>query len=199
MTVSCSKASPARLFFAAAGFVLISLCLPVQLQGQQRPTEMDTLYVQAVSRTNPNLPASTRSIQLLTAEEISSLPVRTISEALEWATGVEVLSRSPAQSDLSIRGASFEQVVVLVNGVRMSDPQTGHFDLDLVVPLESVERVEVLRGAASALYGSDAMGGVVNIVTRAGKQPLAGSVQGGSWGTVRVSAQGGIDAGESGA
>ena len=146
MTVSCSKASPARLFFAAAGFVLISLCLPVQLAGQQRPTEMDTLRVQAVSRTNPNLPASTRSIQLLTAEEISSLPVRTISEALEWATGVEVLSRSPAQSDLSIRGASFEQVVVLVNGVRMSDPQTGHFDLDLAVPLESVERVEVLRG-----------------------------------------------------
>jgi iron complex outermembrane receptor protein len=148
--------------------------------------------VQVASRIDAKLPASTRSIQLLSAEEISSLPVRTISEMLEWATGVDVLSRSPAQSDLSIRGAGFEQVVVLVNGIRMSDPQTGHFDLDLVVPLETVERVEVLRGAASALYGSDAMGGVVNVVTRSGNQPLAGGVQGGSWGTVRVSARGGI-------
>jgi iron complex outermembrane receptor protein len=152
---------------------------------------LDTLYVQAVSRIDPNLPASTRSIQLLDAEEIRSLPVRTISEMLEWATGVEVLNRSPTQSDLSIRGAGFEQVVVLVNGVRMSDPQTGHFDLDLSVPLESVERVEVIRGAASALYGADAMGGVVNVVTRSDPAPFAGSVQGGSWNTVRVSAAGG--------
>jgi iron complex outermembrane receptor protein len=119
--------------------------------------------------------------------------VRTISEVLDWATGVDVLSRSPAQSDLSIRGAGFEQVVVLVNGIRMSDPQTGHFDLDLVVPLDAVERVEVLRGAASALYGADAMGGVVNVVTRHGNAPLTGSVEGGSWNTVRVSASGGID------
>ena len=71
-------------------------------------------------------------------------------------------------ADLSIRGSTFEQVLVLVDGVRMSDPQTGHFDLDLAVPLERVERIEILRGPASAVYGADALGGVVNVVTRDG-------------------------------
>ena len=100
-------------------------------------------------------------------------------------------SRSPAQSDLGIRGSSFEQVVVLVNGVRMSDPQTGHFDLDLAVPLDRVARVEVLRGPASALYGADAVGGVVNIVTREDDAGWVGRLEGGSWGTAKVSGGGG--------
>ncbi|MFC1640078.1 TonB-dependent receptor plug domain-containing protein [Gemmatimonadota bacterium] len=195
MTDSFANANPARLFSAAAGFALMVVGLPTLLTGQQRPTELDTLRVEVVSRIDPNLPASTRSLQLISSDEIASLPVRTISELLEWAIGVDVLSRSPAQSDLSIRGAGFEQVVVLVNGIRMSDPQTGHFDLDLVVPLEMVERVEVLRGAASALYGADAMGGVVNVVTRHGEEPLSGGVQGGSWNTLHLSARGGIDRG----
>jgi len=193
VTNSLAAAETERFSTAAAACILMVVCCPVVLDGQQRVTELDTLRVEVASRIDPNLPASTRSIQLLSSEEIASLPVRTISELLEWATGVDVLSRSPAQSDLSIRGAGFEQVVVLVNGIRMSDPQTGHFDLDLVVPLEAVERVEVLRGAASALYGADAMGGVVNVVTRHGKEPLTGGVQGGSWNTMRVSASGGID------
>ena len=191
-------AAPGRSAVAAAASFVLLCCCPVALSGQQPPTKLDTLRVEVVSRIDPNLPATTRSIQLLSSEEIASLPVRTISELLEWATGVDVLSRSPAQSDLSIRGAGFEQVVVLVNGIRMSDPQTGHFDLDLVVPLEMVERVEVLRGAASALHGADAMGGVVNVVTRRSEEPLSGGVQGGSWNTVRVSARGGIDRGDTG-
>jgi vitamin B12 transporter len=193
-----TAAGPIRFLGPAVVFLWVSVFGPSPLGGQQPPTKLDTLLVEVVSRIDPKLPASTRSIQLLSSEEISSLPVRTISELLEWATGVDVLSRSPAQSDLSIRGAGFEQVVVLVNGVRMSDPQTGHFDLDLVVPLEAVERVEVLRGAASALYGADAMGGVVNVVTRRGKEPWGGGVQGGSWGTVRVSARGAVGAEEAG-
>ena len=168
------------------------------LEAQEQLTELDTLRVQVVSRVDANVPASTRTVQLLSAAEITALPVRTVSELLEWATGVDVLSRSPAQGDLSIRGAAFEQVVVMVNGVRMSDPQTGHFDLDLAVPLEMVERVEVLRGAASALYGADAMGGVVNVVTRSGETPFSGSVQGGSWGTARVSVRGGVSVGGDG-
>lgn len=163
---------------------------------QERPVRLDTLRVEVGSRVSSRLPALTRSLQLLTRDEIAALPVRTVSELLEWATGVEVLSRSPAQSDLSIRGAGFEQVLVLVNGVRMSDPQTGHFDLNLAVPLSQVERVEVLRGPASALYGADAVGGVVNIVTRQGGSPFQATMEGGSWGTGRLSLGGGVGTAE---
>jgi iron complex outermembrane receptor protein len=154
---------------------------------------LDTLQVQVGSRVSRVLPVLTRSVQLLGREEIDALPVRTVSGLLEWATSVDVQSRSPAQSDLSIRGAGFEQVVVLVNGVRMSDPQTGHFDLDLAVPLDQVERLEILRGPASALYGADAVGGVVNIVTRGSGEKWRGLLEGGSWGTARISGGGGFE------
>ncbi|MGM0668652.1 MAG: TonB-dependent receptor, partial [Gemmatimonadota bacterium] len=163
------------------------------LRAQERPIPLDTLQVQVGSRASSRLPALTRSVQILDKGEIRALPVRTVSGLLEWATGVEVQSRSPAQSDLSIRGAGFEQVVVLVNGVRMSDPQTGHFDLNLTVPLDQVERIEILRGPASALYGADAVGGVVNVVTREGSSPWQGRVETGSWGSARISGSGGME------
>lgn len=69
------------------------------------------------------------------------------------------------QADLSIRGATFGQTLVLLNGMRMDDVQTGHFNLDLPVPIEMLSGLEVLKGAGSALYGSDAIGGVVNART----------------------------------
>ena len=165
---------------------------PPVLHAQERPIPLDTLLVQAGSRVSPHLPILTRSVQVIRRAEISALPARTVSEVLEWATGVEVMARSPAQSDLSIRGAGFEQVVVLVDGVRMSDPQTGHFDLDLTVPLDQIERVEILRGPASAMYGADAMGGVVNVVTRGGESPWQGRLEGGSWGSAGVSGSGAV-------
>jgi vitamin B12 transporter len=163
------------------------------LSPQELPIPLDTLEVQVGSRVSSRLPVLTRSVQVLGREEIDLLPVRTIAGLLEWATGVEILARSAAQSDLSLRGAGFEQVLVLVDGVRMSDPQTGHHDLNLVVPLDRVERVEILRGPASALHGADAVGGVVNVVTKQGGEGPRGRVEGGSWGTGRMSASAGLE------
>ncbi len=189
------RKSRGRPFLGAVPFwfvllPIIGLASPQAVKGQVNPVLLDTLRVQVTSRASPGLPVLTRSVQILGPMEIQALPVRTISGLLEWATSVEVHARSPAQSDLGIRGAGFEQVVVLVNGVRMSDPQTGHFDLDLAVPLDQVDRVEILRGPASALYGADAVGGVVNIVTRDGGGGWQGRVEGGSWGSARASGSG---------
>ena len=200
---------PAEGYQRSVGRVLLMgslVLLPLSVSGQEDPIRgrasqedpvlLDTLQVQVGSRASPGLPRLTRSISLLTRDDIQRLPVRDLAGLLEWTQGIEVEKRSPAQSDLSIRGSGFEQVVVLVNGVRMSDPQTGHFDLDLAVPLDQVERVEVLRGPASALYGADAMGGVVNIVTREGEGEWLGRVEGGSWGTSRLSLRKGMEWGE---
>lgn len=184
--------APKHRMISAALALFCGVCSPRELAAQGNPVQLDTLQVQVESRVSRGLPVRTRSVQLLRREEIQRLPVRTISGLLAWATGVEIQSRSPAQNDLGIRGSGFEQVVVLVDGVRMSDPQTGHFDLDLAVPLDQVERVEILRGPASALYGADAMGGVVNVVTRSGGEQWQARMEGGSWGTARASAGGSV-------
>lgn len=147
------------LFFLRPGF-------PAAASGQEVQFHLDTLHVAVASRADGGAPA--RAVEILTADDLRALPIRTVSEALLWMLGADLDVRSPAQADVSIRGASFEQVVVLVDGVRMSDPQSGHFDLDLAVPLETVRRVEVLRGPGSFLYGADAVGGVINIVTDSG-------------------------------
>jgi iron complex outermembrane receptor protein len=104
---------------------------------------------------------------------VRSLPARsqalllyTISDLLKLDPSLDLQERGAngVQADLSIRGASYGQTLVLLNGRRLNDPQTGHHSLDLPVPLESVERVEVMRGAGSSIYGSDAIGGVVNLI-----------------------------------
>jgi len=80
---------------------------------------------------------------------------------------LDLHQRAPGgvQGDLSIRGGSFDQTLVLVNGLRVNDPQTGHHNLDISLPMEMLSQVEVLRGAGSTLYGSDAVGGVINFIT----------------------------------
>jgi vitamin B12 transporter len=141
------------------------------------------LEVSAASR----LPGGgvTRAAEVLDQARLQTLAVSTISEALRWGLGVDLQARSPAQADVSLRGGSFEQVLVLVDGIPVSDAQTGHFDLDLSVPLDLVERIEIVRGQGSSLYGTDAVGGVINVVTRtSGGARAHARLEGGSFGSV---------------
>jgi iron complex outermembrane receptor protein len=80
---------------------------------------------------------------------------------------VDLRERAPGgvQADLSIRGSTFGQTLVLIDGLRVNDAQTGHHNLDLPIPLDSIARIEVLHGAGSTFYGADAMGGAVNFIT----------------------------------
>lgn len=158
--------------------------------------ELSGVRVDVASRTGSDRGSVARSVEVITREEIRRSPASSVADLLRWATGVEARSRSAAQSDLAIRGSSFEQVVVLVDGVRVNDPQTGHFNLDLAVPLESIERIEIVRGPASSLYGPDAFGGVVNVVTREpGPSGLeTARAEGGSWGQAGAAAVGGVHA-----
>ncbi len=101
-------------------------------------------------------------------EEIAKAPVDNVQDLLEYALGVDLQSRGPhgIQADVSIRGCSFEQTLVLVDGVKMSDPQTGHHLLNIPLALPDIERIEILKGHGSRLYGPNAFGGVINIITR---------------------------------
>jgi iron complex outermembrane recepter protein len=88
-------------------------------------------------------------------------------DMLRLDPSLDLRERAPngVQTDISIRGGNFGQTLVLLNGIRVNDPQTGHHDLDLPIPADGMARVEVLRGSGSTLYGSDAVGGVINVIT----------------------------------
>jgi iron complex outermembrane receptor protein len=107
-----------------------------------------------------------RSVVSLPARE-QALLLNGITDLLQLDPSLDLRQRAPGgvQADLSIRGSTFGQTLVLLNGLRLNDPQSGHHDMDIPVPLEAVTRVETLRGSGSSLYGSDAVGGVVNIIT----------------------------------
>jgi iron complex outermembrane recepter protein len=109
-----------------------------------------------------------RSIDVVSREEIAQLPIANTNDILRLFSSVEVRARGPygVQADFSIRGAGFGQALVMVDGVRLNDAQSGHHNADIPVPLEAIERIEVLRGAGSSLHGADAFGGTINIITR---------------------------------
>ena len=107
-----------------------------------------------------------RAIRVLPVRS-QSLVLNTLVDLLKLDPSLDLAERAPdgVQGDLSIRGAGFNKTLVLLNGMRLSDPQSGHHNMDIPVPLESVDRVEVMRGSGSTLYGADAVGGVINIIT----------------------------------
>ncbi len=132
---------------------------------------------------------SARSIQLLTKEDISQLPANQIAEILTYLPGLDVRQRGPqgVQADLSIRGGSFDQSLVLINGIKLSDPQTGHHLLNLVLQPEQIERIEVLKGPGTRIYGPNAFSGAVNIITRVPEnKQLSGTLSLGEYGLKRA-------------
>ena len=108
-----------------------------------------------------------RNISVLTAEEIKQLPVKSVNELLTYVAGVDMRQRGPwgAQADVTIDGSTFDQVLVLINGVKISDPQTGHNMMNLSLPIGAIDHIEVLRGPAARVYGVNALAGAINIVT----------------------------------
>jgi vitamin B12 transporter len=153
---------------AAAAFFLAGPARaqePAPEEGPQKGLSSQILVSSRLDEADP-----TATVRVVTREEIESLPVRSVPELLSALPGLDVRRRGPEgmQADVGIRGSDFNGTLVLVDGMPVNDPQSNHLSMDLDVPLDGVERVEVLYGGASALYGSEAVGGVVNIVTRGG-------------------------------
>jgi vitamin B12 transporter len=178
--------------------VVASLVVHTREASAQRPAQsLDTVHVRVTSRTGVATQGD-RSVTVITREEIAATPARTLAELLAPRLGIDILTRSAASADIAVRGTNIEGTVILVDGVRVRDQQTGHFDLDLAVPLGAIERIEILRGTSSALYGADAVGGAINIVTRAAEDGARGrsasvAASGGSFGTATFAATGAMD------
>jgi iron complex outermembrane receptor protein len=109
-----------------------------------------------------------RNIIVITADEIKNAPSTNISDLLNYFAGVDVRQRGPngVQADAGIRGGTFEQVLILLNGIKISDPQTGHHSLNLPVDIQNIERIEILKGPGARIFGQNAFTGAINIITK---------------------------------
>ncbi len=108
-----------------------------------------------------------QSVKVLNKEQIANLPIQSVDELLESISGIDVRQRGvgSTQADISLRGGTFDQVLLLLNGVSITDPQTGHHLLDLPIEFSEIDRVEVLQGTAARKYGNQAFSGAINIIT----------------------------------
>ena len=105
---------------------------------------------------------------------------------LDPSLNLQARAGNGVQADLSIRGTTFEQSLILLNGLRINDPETGHLNLDIPIPLDAITRIDILHGSGSTFYGSDAIGGAVNLLTQAPAPGLTvvASAGGGSYGSI---------------
>ena len=137
------------------------------------------------SRAPLALGQAARMVTVLSREDIQAAPVQSINDLLKMAVGVDVRQRGPigAQTDVGIRGGTSEQITILLNGINICDPQTGHNAFDLPCDISDIERIEVLEGPAGRVYGTSSLMGAINIVTKDDRSKMAEvRVEGGSFG-----------------
>jgi len=111
-----------------------------------------------------------RIVKVISQKEIQASAPGSLQDLLNYVSSVDVQTRGGGgvQADISIRGGTFDQTAILLNGVNISNPQTGHYSFDLPINISDIERIEILSGPAAIIYGSSAFSGGINIVTKKG-------------------------------
>ena len=126
-----------------------------------------------------------RVVSVVTRSEIEQAPVLSANDLLKYIPQVDIRQRgvNGVQADISIQGGSFDQTLILLNGINLTDPQTGHYNLNLPINLESIDRIEILKGPASRVYGANAFSGAVNFITGQNQNnQIKASLTGGDFG-----------------
>ena len=166
----------------------LSLCVFIFLIVFQTPLTAQETVLDEVIVSSPRIELSmgqqSRSVITITAKEIAESGANTLIDVLSDVAGIELRSRGAqdVQSDIYIRGGGFDQVLLLIDGIKVDNPQTGHHTLNAILPIEMIERVEVLKGAAGRVYGQNAFSGAINIVTKTpSTEDLKVTLSGGSF------------------
>jgi len=147
--------------------VIVFLIFGLDVTAQEKESELDPVTISA-SLSPQRISKTGRNVFVIKGERFNDLPVHSIDELLRYLPGIEVQMRGPAgsQSDIVLRGGTFQQVLVVIDGVRLNDANTGHFSSYIPVTPSEIDRIEILKGASSAIYGSEAVGGVIHILTK---------------------------------
>ncbi|MDR6515603.1 TonB-dependent receptor plug domain-containing protein [Chryseobacterium camelliae] len=161
------------------------LCACLYAEAQEKSADIESIEVQGKMISTPFKNAN-QNITLITREDIAHSPAQSIDEVLQQIPGMDIRRRGAngVQSDLGFRGSSFEQVLLLLNGIRMNDSQTGHNTMNIPVDLDDVERIEVIKGPAARRFGQNAYAAVINIITKVSQgRKVKISAEGGDFST----------------
>jgi vitamin B12 transporter len=150
--------------------------IPVAAQNDSIPASEQPYGIEEIrvigQKSNVQFPKVARMVTVIKQDEIAAAPVQSLQDLLEYIALVDIRQRglNGVQADLSIRGGSFDHALVMLNGTIISDPQTGHFNLDVPVDMDAVQRIEILSGAAARVYGAGAFTGAINIIVEPGSE-----------------------------
>ena len=166
--------------------ILIFNTFVTHLNAQESEDEIKLDEVEILSSPRIEIKSLQNSISVISIskEEIQNSTATNVSELLQQIAGIDVRRRGVEgmQADLYIRGGSFDQTLLLIDGIKVEDPQTGHHTMNMTLPLEVIERIEITKGSAGRIYGQNAFTGAVNIITKKNiKDNLSVELTGGSF------------------
>ena len=168
------------------------------LAQQDDAVKVDSLSEVVVTANRINLPfkENSRTINIITSSDIKNSAAVNVADLLQQVAGVDIRRRGTggSQADLYIRGGGFDQTLVLIDGVKMDDAQTGHHTMNAALPLEVIERIEIIKGPAARVFGQNAFAGAINIITKKNlNNSVSLNVEAGSFGQLNGSVTAGVD------
>ena len=150
--------------------ILIFQSALIHLNAQENKSEIELDQVELISSPRIEIENVNNSISVLTIskEKIQKSTATNVSELLQQIAGIDIRRRGAEgmQADLYIRGGSFDQTLLLIDGIKVEDPQTGHHTMNMTLPLEVIEKIEITKGSSGRIYGQNAFTGAINIITK---------------------------------
>ncbi len=147
--------------------VILIIAINSVINSQEKQISLEEVTVVSSPRIELELSESSKTVQVISKEEIINSPANNVAELLQQVAGIDIRRRgtSGMQADLYIRGGGFDQTLLLIDGIKVEDPQTGHHTMNMALPIEVIERIEIIKGSASRIYGQNAFTGAINIIT----------------------------------